>query len=751
MRARVAVAVGIGLVLVGGLALAQLVGGAGGVVPGDPAGSGVAADRTPPAPTERIWSVDVDVHPRPDWLQVGVGEDVAVVTSTGGHHGIDAETGDLRWRIPLEVAEVPAFVGGGLLVARSAGELVAFDLADGERRWAWSREGVEDDGTLYSAELAAGAGHVFIADDVLVAVDAATGAEAWRIGLRDELQGSLLGIVGVAGGAVHLHLSRPAGATGPGVTRHLVALDLASGRLIWERDAPAAPALDDDHLYLPDRGEVTVVEATSGEPVRSVEVPFDPPTDDPRTPANLARPWLHVHGDVLLAGLDDETVALDHRSGQVRWSREGGPTRVTAVVGSTAYLAGTGEVVAVDLATGQERDLGGVAGPGPVQVAAGPGGAVITAAPDGTVTRLADDGTVWRATTVVPPGVALRPLGDGRVAVPVPDGVQVVDASDGTAVWAEHFDTDPRVFARLEPRAGVDGDAVYLIRPTGAPDGGVGAAVLAALDAETGEPRWQRTLDEPPFAVTGGPVAVDGRVFVGTVEGLWALDADSGQPLYHVSTHGLRVRARGAVTRIAALGDDLVFVVEPGRSPLTGLRRQPTDGLADLLDSSQRLIVSADPADGEVNWQTTATAAACGPIAVAPDVVLAPTTVGLVAHDLATGEQRWEHAAAPSCRAAATAGTTVIVVDSTSGVHALDLATGRSRWTSDLDATVSAAPVIAGEVALVAAGDQLVGLSLDDGAVRWRETLDEPIGSPVLIADGVLVTSSPTGRLSGHR
>lgn len=748
-RAPVAVALGIGLVLVGGFAFVQLLGGAGGLVPGDPAGSGVAAERAPPPPTERIWAVDVDAHPRPDWLQVGVGGDVAVVSSDGGHHGIDVETGELRWRIPFAVAGAPGFVGGGLLVARGGGELVAFDLADGEPRWTWSRGDVEDE-ALYSTELAAGAGYVFIADEVLVAVDAATGAETWRIGLRDELGGSLLRVVGVAGEAVHVHLSRPAGATGPGVTRHLVAIDLASGRPAWERDAPAAPALDGDHLYLPDRGEISVVEAASGEPVRTVDVPFDPPEGDPRAPVGLARPWLHVHGDVLLAGLDGETVAVDHRSGQVRWSRGTSRTRVTAVAGSTVYLAGAGEVVAVDLATGEERDLGDVAGEGPVQVA-GREGAVVAAAPDGTVTRLADDGVVWRATTVAPSAVVARPLGDGRIAVPVPDGVRVLDASDGRAVWAERFDADPRTFARLEPRSGVGGDAVYLIRPVAGPDGGVGPAVLAALDAETGEPRWQHTLDEPPFAVTGGPVAVDGRVFLGTVEGLWALDADSGQPLYHVSTHGLRVRARGPVTRIAALAGDLVFVVEPGRVPPNTPRGRPTDDPAAGLATGESLIVSADPASGQVDWQTTTVAAACGPVAIAPGTVLVPTTAGLAAHDLATGAQRWEDPAAPSCRAAATTGTTVIAVDSTSGVRALDLATGGSRWTADLDATISAAPVIAGEVVLVAAGDELVGLSLDDGAVRWRETLEEPIGSPVVIADTVLVTASPAGRLAGHR
>jgi outer membrane protein assembly factor BamB len=171
---------------------------------------------------------------------------------------LSAETGALQWQTTIGAlnlfeaaspvitsgAESPVVSDGLVFVAASrggskpSGELVALDAMTGAERWR-----VKSDSEINSnPAVAGGVVYVDIGDD-LVALDTATGEERWR-----KQAGTVTGIA-VAAGVVYIQAEQ----TDPGPHVELIALDAATGEQHWALASgwsTAPPILAGGTLYL---------------------------------------------------------------------------------------------------------------------------------------------------------------------------------------------------------------------------------------------------------------------------------------------------------------------------------------------------------------------------------------------------------------------------------------------------------------------------------------------------------------------
>lgn len=156
-------------------------------------------------------------------------------TREGELVALSADTGDVLWQAQLggEVLAPPAVEGDALVVKATDGRVSLFDRADGKLRWV-------HDGGLPPLSLRAASRPLLLADGVvaglasgmLVALDRATGQVVWerRVG-EPSGKSELDRLVDVAGDP-QLAGTRLYAATYQG---RLVALDLRSGQFAWQQ------------------------------------------------------------------------------------------------------------------------------------------------------------------------------------------------------------------------------------------------------------------------------------------------------------------------------------------------------------------------------------------------------------------------------------------------------------------------------------------------------------------------------------
>lgn len=269
----------------------------------------------------------------------------------------------------------------------------------------------------------------------------------------------------------------------------LFAFDRANGARRWrfapeEQGVPGygpgaySIAADDSTVYAGSgSGQVYAVRATTGTARWTTTLASDSITSvfDPLIDASS----VYVHVTHFTNPLTGEVVALDRRTGTVRWSRAFTPAVPAASNASDMTLYGDlvivsledGTVRAIDKATGSDRWL----------------------AP-----RLAD----------VAARDDLRPIvaaGNVIVAGSTTTHLTGYDANTGAMLWQ----VDPRQGSSIDPMA-TDGKSVYVVFSNG---------VLGAFEATTGLQRW--LLESP--SVNAYPLATTTAVYAPSQSGLIAL------------------------------------------------------------------------------------------------------------------------------------------------------------------------------------------------------------------------------------
>ncbi|OLS98041.1 hypothetical protein BJF90_41770 [Pseudonocardia sp. CNS-004] len=229
---------------------------------------------------------------------------------------------------------------------------------------------------------------------------------------------------------------------------------------------------------------------------------------------------------VYVAGADATAHAIDVGTGRARWTyllRGPGSSHTPAVVDGTVYLDDNRlTVYALDPAGGLRWEAQG-------RLIAADTATVLAATSDATRDQVtaydAATGEVrWNAPVdgALGGGFALDNPGavaDGRAHVGLEHAVRTLDTAGGTTLWEQPL-ADLRTVT-------VAGATVYAT-------GGAATAesTLVAFDATTGRERWRRTVEDRYGEIT----VHDGTVYVdaGHGAGLSALDADTGEPRWEL-------------------------------------------------------------------------------------------------------------------------------------------------------------------------------------------------------------------------
>ncbi|NEU58835.1 PQQ-binding-like beta-propeller repeat protein [Halorussus sp. MSC15.2] len=209
-----------------------------------------------------------------------------------------------------------------------------------------------------------------------------------------------------------------------------------------------------------------------------------------------------------------------------------------------------------------------------------------------------------------------------------------------------------------------------------------------AIDAESGDQRWQTAVDGPESAV----VVVDGTAVVTSDEGVVSLDAADGSerwrteipPTYNTSP----LVAEGAVyvpsdLSLVALDTD---TGEERWRYTTGLETEAPPAVADgtvFFGDGDAYVYALDAVDGSERWRFKTRGSVECPPAIVGETVYAGSNDGRVyAIDAATGERRWSHETDGRIEALAV-GHGSVYAGTDQRLHAVRRSSGERCWRSD--------------------------------------------------------------------
>ncbi|WP_162224569.1 outer membrane protein assembly factor BamB family protein [Halorussus amylolyticus] len=287
----------------------------------------------------------------------------------------------------------------------------------------------------------------------------------------------------------------------------------------------------------------------------------------------------------------------------------------------------------------------------------------------------------------------------------------------------------------------VVGDTVY----TGS--SGTGGN-LHALDAETGERRWEFETDG---WVSHAPAFADGSVYVGTDgQQFVAVDAETGERRWETDLgHDLHDSS-------PTVADETVYVGTAGDSPAV-----VSDD--DEVDRSGALF-ALDADTGDTRWAFEVSDwISTSPAVVGGRVYFGDDDGHVRALDAETGEERWSFEVNRSVFSSPTVSNEILYFGAVGTLFALDAETGDPNWTFDLDwPSVRCSPAVAEGTVYVAchgnvacpeddtcdppdATAKLYALDADHGAETWSYDIERDVRSSPAVADGVVYLGCASG------
>lgn len=255
---------------------------------------------------------------------------------------VDPAEGGVRWRtrLPAPTRGAPTVVNGRIFVPTIENQLLALSAEDGRRLWTHRASPA----TAVPLGLPAPAveGDTVVAgfaSGELSALRASDGRVLWTETLAAAGTSTLAEIAGIRALPVVDH----GRVFAVGMGGLSIAIDLRSGRRLWEREVGGteAPWSAGEWLFLLSRdGELAAIGGENGRVrwVTDLQRPREGRRDPP--PAHWAAPVL-AGGRILVAGSGGEMVAVEPTDGRILERRRlpGGVTLQPAVAGGTLYLA----------------------------------------------------------------------------------------------------------------------------------------------------------------------------------------------------------------------------------------------------------------------------------------------------------------------------------------------------------------------------------------------------------------------------
>jgi outer membrane protein assembly factor BamB len=300
---------------------------------------------------------------------------------------------------------------------------------------------------------------------------------------------------------------------------------------------------------------------------------------------------------------------------------------------------------------------------------------------------------------------------------------------------------------RTEPPV-VNGGSVYI---THHPD--PDTYRLTAVSVSDGTERWSVDIGLPHRS----PTVRDGRVFVGSNEGVSVFDAVSGDVEWSaLSGRAVSPVVTSGTVYAAGTGGEVVAIDTDGGDPewstgLNGEQILSTPAYADdtlvvgtqksSADETGGAVYALNSQDGQREWRHDSGPYSFSAPAIRDNTVVAANKRGVVrALDLTNGEEQWrvEFDTEFSCPSALTPDT-AFVGGQDGGLHALSLSDGTERWSVDTSAFFNAGPTVAGETVYFEGGDAIYAVDAGSGEQQWQS---ETPCYGVIISDGSIYTGS---------
>jgi len=293
--------------------------------------------------------------PRADWPLTG-----GDAAKSGGHVAFGPGLGQ-SWRsgfgsgtaLRRRLVAGPVAGGGSAFVADAFGDVSAFDLATGGRRWRVGTTRQRESTGAGGTGVAFAGDTVFVATGLaeLLALNAADGAVRWRVNLPAPARGAPT----VAAGRVFV----------PTLASELLALSAEDGSRIWTHRAAqiatiplgmGAPAVEGDTVIAGfPSGELFALRASDGRVIWSESLAAAGTVTLSDIAAVRAHPSVSS-GRVVAVGMGRLSICVDLRSGRRLWEQEAGGAEPAWVAGDWVFMTtDAAQALAIGRDSGQVR------------------------------------------------------------------------------------------------------------------------------------------------------------------------------------------------------------------------------------------------------------------------------------------------------------------------------------------------------------------------------------------------------------
>ncbi len=294
----------------------------------------------------QLWEMETAAE---DSRSTNVGGGIAVeggtlyaATGRGDLLAIDAGTGKIQWRVQLPTAarSAPTVADGKLFLETVDNQALALAAADGKTLWSY--QGGSADALVLGLPAPAYANGLVVTgfgSGDLVVLRAASGTVAWSDSLAASRGRTSLSDLSAIRGRAVIH---DGVVYAVGMGRQLVALDLRSGRRLWEREVGSeeSPWVAGGWLFvLSDEGEVAALACADGVAAWSTQLDRFENMEKKRDPIRWVGPVLA--GDrLVVAGSQGVAVSISPYTGKVLGQQKLADAAAVApvVAGDTLYV-----------------------------------------------------------------------------------------------------------------------------------------------------------------------------------------------------------------------------------------------------------------------------------------------------------------------------------------------------------------------------------------------------------------------------
>ncbi len=316
--------------------------------------------------------------------------------------------------------------------------------------------------------------------------------------------------------------------------------------------------------------------------------------------------------------------------------------------------------------------------------------------------------------------------------------VHAIDLENGASRWTKKLKgVSKRDKQGLGGGLALEGDTLVVAS---------GYGHLTALDATSGEQKWQRELGSP---MTGAPTIKDGRIFTGSNNNeIFALDLATGETIW--SDQAIAESARVLSAPSAAAVED--FVIAPYSSG---------EIIAYRATNGRRLWTDAITQAGRFTPISEINDIGSRPV-LASGLVFASSQSGMtIAIDGRTGNRVWEQIIG-STQAPALAGDALFVIGNDGRIAALNAGTGKAYWVKELpqfekvekkkDRISYAGPILAsGRLIIISSTGRLIALSPQNGEEISSLKLGGKVFIEPIAAGGKLLVLTDDAKLIAIR